>query len=140
MRTDELLDTLQKYTEHKRQLLNELSHPTKKNNFYVKQEINKLLKLANDRIREIKKEIQNIDYNFAIKNLNSHKFKSEESEIPFSRLVESKIDLKASLKNLLSELNKGQSSPQKIDDAGLHEFGVELEGIIKKRQKQLNMV
>ena len=140
MRSDELLDTLHKYTEHKRQLLNELSHPTKKNNFYVKQEINKLLKLANDRILEIKKEIKNIDSNIAIKNLNTRKFKSEESEISFSRQVESKIDLSKSLKNLLLELNKGQSPPQKIDDAGHHEFGGELEGIIKKRQKQLNMV
>ena len=97
-------------------------------------------KLINCLNFEIKKKIKNIDYNFAIKNLNSHKFKSEESEIPFSRQVDSKIDLKVSLKKLLLELNIEQSSPQKIDDTGHHEFGVDLEGIIKKRQKQLNMV
>lgn len=113
MPLDELLDTLSKYTEHKKQLLNELSQPTKKNNFYVKQEINKLLKMANDRINEIKEEIKKIDGKSAIKNLNAHKFKSEESEKPFSNLAGSKIDLSTSLKNLLFELNKGQSPPPK---------------------------
>ena len=113
MPLDELLDTLSKYTEHKKQLLNELSQPTKKNNFYVKQEINKLLKMANDRIKEIKKEIKKIDGKSAIKNLNAHKFNSEEKEKPFSNLVKSKTDLVTSLKALLLELNKGQSPPQK---------------------------
>jgi choline kinase len=113
MPLDELLDTLSKYTEHKQQLLNELSQPTKKNNFYVKQEINKLLKMANDRIIEIKKKIRNIDGKSAIKNLNAHKFKPEEVKKPFSNPVEQKFDLEMSLKALLSELNKEQSSPQK---------------------------
>ena len=109
----DLRDNLDKYTEHKKQLLNELSQPTKKNNFYVKQEINKLLKMANDRIKEIKKEIKKIDGKSAIKNLNAHKFNSEEKEKPFSNLVKSKTDLSASLKALLFELNKEQSPPQK---------------------------
>lgn len=113
MPLDELLDTLSKYTEHKKQLLNELSQPTKKNNFYVKQEINKLLKMANDRINEIKEEIKKIDGKSAIKNLNAHKFKSEELEKPFSNLVKSKTDLSTSLKALLLELNKGESPSQK---------------------------
>jgi hypothetical protein len=111
MPLDELLETLNKYTEHKKQLLNELSQPTKKNNFYVKQEINKLLKLANDRIIEIKREIKKIDRKSSIKNLNAHKFKPEEVKKPFSNPVRYKIDLSKSLNALLSELNKEQSSP-----------------------------
>jgi len=106
MPLDVLLDTLNKYTEHKQQLLNELSQPTKKNNFYVKQEINKLLKLANDRITEIRKEIKKIDNNSAIKNLNAHKFKSEELKKAFSNPVDNKNDLSSSLEALLLELNK----------------------------------